>query len=100
MLKTLWQRSGLKLMVAGLLGWLAISLPEWVGLLELPGPWDAIVAKAAGLAAEVILLLRLMVTQPSIDARALPARVVAEMGNREQAVVLGAVQRQRDKLTR
>lgn len=100
MLKTLWQRSGLKLMVAGLLGWLAVSLPEWVGLLNLPGPWDAIVAKAAGLAVEVLLLLRLMVTQPSIDARSLPARVVAEMPRTDQAVVVGAVQRQLEKRTR
>lgn len=79
--KTFIQRSGFKTLIAGFIGVLVGYLPEIVGILNLSPPWDGIVPIFVGFVVALLKLVQEFLTQPSVEARNVPADVVNKRGD-------------------
>lgn len=63
------ERSGWKVLVWGLLAWVAVQIPQWAQMVSLPEPWGQIFASFAGFVASGIRLYLSWAKEPSVSAR-------------------------------
>lgn len=99
MLERLWQKSGFDILLTLVIAWVAADLLEWIGLLNLPTPWDGI-AKKAGAVVVAFLRLRFLATaKPTMRATELPPSAVRQLPAEQREVVAAAIERQAEKGT-
>lgn len=73
-IKRITQKSGFKVLLAGLIGIVAGYLPQIIEVIEFPKPWDGLVPIFIGMVVAILKLIQEQLTNPSVRAVDVPLR--------------------------